>query len=250
MIEIKNIHKRFGDNEVLKGIDATFKTGSTNMIIGTSGSGKTVLMKCIVGLFEPEEGAVVYDGRNFTHMSYKDRKQIRQEMGMLFQGSALFDSLTVEENVGFPLKIFTKKSSKEIRDRVNDCLTRVKLSNVNDLLPSEISGGMQKRVGIARAISMNPKYLFVDEPNSGLDPQTSIVIDDLIKEITIEYNMTTVINTHDMNSMFTMGDHVLFLHKGHKYWEGNPRKIKESGVDELMKFVFAAKFLKEIHQDI
>lgn len=249
MIEIENVKKAFADNQVLKGITFTFEPGKMNMIIGASGSGKTVLMKCIVGLFDPDSGTICYDGRDFTAMNYKQKKIIRQEMGMLFQGAALFDSLTVEENVEFPLKIFTKKSSKAIRKRVDECLERVNLKNVNDLLPSEISGGMKKRVGIARAISMNPKYLFVDEPNSGLDPQTSLLIDHLIEEITEEYKMTTVINTHDMNSVFETANNILFLHKGEKWWEGHPDEIKRSDNEELKKFVYAAKFTKELHND-
>lgn len=247
MIEAREIHKSFGDNYVLKGIDTEFKSGKLNMIIGASGSGKTVLMKCLVGLHEPDKGNVLYDGRDFTSMTYRERKLLRQEMGMLFQGSALFDSLTVEENISFPLQLFTKKTRKEILDRVNFCLERVNLYNVNKLLPSEISGGMKKRVGIARAIAMNPKYLFVDEPNSGLDPKTSIVIDSLIQELTDEFQMTTVINTHDMNSVFEVGDHLIFIHKGNKLWEGEPKNIRNTKIKELNEFVFAAKFMKELH---
>ena len=225
MIEIKDIKKNFNAQQVLKGISSTFDSGKCNLIIGKSGSGKTVTLKCMVGLFEPDSGIISYDGRNLTEMDFTQRKTIRREIGMLFQGTALFDSLSVEENVRFPLDMFTNQTEEEKRERVNFCLGRVNLPNTNKKFPGELSGGMKKRVGIARAIVMNPKYLFCDEPNSGLDPKTAIVIDDLIREITIEYNMTTVVNTHDMNSVMGIGDKVLFLHEGLKYWEGTKEEI-------------------------
>ncbi len=245
MIEINNIKKSFGEQEVLKGITTTFEPGQTNLIIGMSGSGKTVLIKCIVGLLDPTSGVVKYDGRNYGEMSVKDKKKVRTELGMLFQGNALFDSLTVEENVRFPLDMFTKMSMSDKRDRVNEVLSRVNLVNANKKYPSEVSGGMQKRVGIARAIVLNPKYLFCDEPNSGLDPQTAIVIDELIREITIEHNITTLVNTHDMNSVMGIGDKILFLHKGEKHWEGNSKSLFYAENEELNGFIFASNFLKE-----
>ncbi len=246
MIEIKNIKKRFGANEVLKGISAKFEAGKTNLIIGTSGSGKTVTIKCMVGLYEVDSGEILYDGRNFSTMTLAERKVIRKEIGMLFQGGALFDSLNIEQNVMFPLNMFSTMTKKEKTDRVNFCLDRVNLSGKNKLSPSEISGGMKKRVGIARAIVMNPKYLFCDEPNSGLDPQTSLVVDQLIKEITQEFQITTIINTHDMNSVLEIGDHVVFLWKGLKDWEGSGREVLTATNPELNEFIFASKFLKEI----
>lgn len=248
MIEVNNISKAFGDHKVLEKINTQFSTGKANMIIGSSGSGKTVLMKCIVGLLEPDEGEVYYDGRDFTSMNYHERKEIRTEIGMLFQGSALFDSQTVEDNISFPLKIFTNDSQEKIHKRVNFCLERVHLSDVNNLYPAELSGGMKKRVGIARAIAMNPKYLFVDEPNSGLDPQTALVIDNLIRELTIDLNITTIVNSHDMNSVFEMGDHLIFLHNGKNWWEGKPKEIISSKNKELLDFVFASKFMKELRE--
>ena len=214
MIEVKNISKAFGEKKVLEDVSATFLKGKTNFIIGASGSGKSVMMKCMVGLEEVDSGAILYEGRDFTHLGYEERKDIRKEIGMLFQGTALFDSLTVQENVEFPLKMFSSMSSAERLDRVNTCLQRVNLQNVNQLYPSSLSGGMKKRVGIARAISLNPSYLFCDEPNSGLDPLTSRVIDELIKEITEEYNITTIINTHDMKRVFDMGENIIFIGKG------------------------------------
>jgi phospholipid/cholesterol/gamma-HCH transport system ATP-binding protein len=217
-----------------------------NLIIGQSGMGKTVLMKCTVGLFEVDKGAVFFDGRNFSEMDFKARKSIRQEIGMVFQGGALFDSLTVEQNVMFPLDMFTSMSLAEKRDRVNFCLQRVHLENVNKLFPSEISGGMKKRVAIARAISMNPKYLFCDEPNSGLDPKTSIVIDALIKEITEEFQTTTVVNTHDMNSLTEIGEKIVFIYKGKKWWEGAYEEIRHSDNKELNDFVFASKIMQRM----
>ncbi|WP_443937969.1 ABC transporter ATP-binding protein [Pedobacter sp. MW01-1-1] len=244
MIEIKDIYKSFGENDVLKGISGTFQEGVTNLIIGGSGSGKTTLLKCMVGLHKPEKGAVLYDGRDFITMDYDQRIEVRKEIGMLFQGSALFDSMTVEENIMFPLNMFTDQSRSEKLDRVNFCLERVNLKDKNKLFPAELSGGMKKRVGIARAIAMNPKYLFCDEPNSGLDPKTSIVIDELIKEITEEYKTTTVVVTHDMNSVMGIGDYILFLHEGKKFWEGNNKEIAHTDVKELNDFVFASRFMK------
>ncbi|WP_410222338.1 ABC transporter ATP-binding protein [Pedobacter sp.] len=244
MIEIKDIHKSFGDNEVLKGISGKFEPGVTNLIIGGSGSGKTTLLKCMIGLHHPEQGSVMYDGREFTQLNTEERIEIRKEIGMLFQGSALFDSMTVEENIMFPLNMFTDQTRNEKLDRVNFCLERVNLEGRNKLFPAELSGGMKKRVGIARAIAMNPKYLFCDEPNSGLDPKTSIVIDELIKEITEEYNTTTIVVTHDMNSVMGIGDHILFLHEGKKFWEGSNKEIAKTDVPELNDFVFASRFMK------
>jgi len=246
MIEIKNISKHFGEKKILEDVSCTFEKGKVNLIIGQSGSGKTVLMKCSVGLFEVDKGAVFFDGRNFSDMSFIERKPIRQEIGMVFQGGALFDSQTVEQNVMFPLNMFTNQTYKEKLDRVNFCLNRVNLQNVNHLFPSEISGGMKKRVAIARAISMNPKYLFCDEPNSGLDPKTSIVIDNLIKEITEEFQTTTVINTHDMNSVTEIGEKIVFIYKGKKWWEGNYHDLKSADNQELNDFVFATKVMKHM----
>lgn len=246
MIELKNIEKSFSGLQILHGIDFTFETGKVNLIIGQSGSGKSVLTKCIVGLHEPDSGEVLYDGRDFIAMKRKEKKSIRQEIGMLFQHSALFDSMTVEENVGFPLTVFTKMSEEEIRERVNFCLDRVELIDKNHLLPSEISGGMQKRVAIARAISMKPKYLFCDEPNSGLDPKTSIVIDNLIKDITYEYDMTTVVITHDMNSVIEIGDNIMFIYEGKKWWEGNSQDIIKTQNQEIVDFVYASEFMKTL----
>ncbi len=245
MIELRNIHKSFGKNHVLKGISATFEPGKTSLVIGTSGSGKTVLMKCMVGLFEVDSGGIFYDGKDFSQMSTKERKEIRKEIGMLFQGTALFDSMNVEENVLFPLNMFSDLSEKEKKDRVNFCLDRVNLPGVNKLYPSELSGGMMKRVGIARAIVQNPKYLFCDEPNSGLDPQTSMVIDQLIKEITQEYNITTFINTHDMNSVMQIGDYILYMHKGEKQWLGTSQDLMMADNEMLEDFIFSSQFLKQ-----
>jgi phospholipid/cholesterol/gamma-HCH transport system ATP-binding protein len=244
MIEIQDIHKKFGDNEVLKGISSTFEPGINNLIIGGSGSGKTTLLKCIVGLHEPSGGDVLFNGENFTDMGFEQRVPIRTHIGMLFQNSALFDSMTVEQNIMFPLNLFTNQSKAEKRDRANFCLERVNLAGKNKLYPSELSGGMKKRVGIARAISMQPKYLFVDEPNSGLDPVTSILIDDLISELTVEYNMTTVVVTHDMNSVMGIGDHIVFLHQGKKWWEGSNKEIAHTDNKELNDFVFASRFMR------
>jgi phospholipid/cholesterol/gamma-HCH transport system ATP-binding protein len=244
MIEIKDIHKTFGENEVLKGISGQFHPGKNNLIIGGSGSGKTTLLKCIVGLHEPTKGDVFFDGQNFTDMDFGQRVPIRKEIGMLFQNSALFDSMTVEENIMFPLNLFTDQTKAEKTDRANFCLKRVNLEGKNKLYPSELSGGMKKRVGIARAISMQPKYLFVDEPNSGLDPKTSILIDELIHELTEEYQITTVVVTHDMNSVMGIGDHIIFLHNGQKWWEGSNKEIAHTDNKELNDFVFASKFMQ------
>ncbi len=245
MIEVKNVNKSFSGNQILHDVSIGFKKGEINLIIGASGSGKSVLTKCIVGLHEVDNGSIEYDGRDFTKMNFKERKGIRKEIGMLFQGSALFDSLTVEENIKFPLEMYTKKSQEEIIDRVNFCLQRVNLDNVNHLYPAELSGGMQKRVGIARAIALNPKYLFCDEPNSGLDPQTGIVIDNLIQEITEEYNITTIVVTHDMNSVMETGDHISFIYKGRKWWEGNKHEILKTDNKELCDFVYASRIMQK-----
>ena len=245
MIELIDVKKSFGDKEILKGISAVMETGKTNLIIGTSGSGKTVLQKCMVGLFEVDGGDIVYDGKSFTTMAEEDRKILRQQIGMLFQGSALFDSKTVQENIKFPLDMFTKWDHDKKIKRVNEVLARVNLVDANNKYPAEISGGMKKRVGIARAIVLNPKYLFCDEPNSGLDPQTSMVIDKLIKEITVEYNMTTVINTHDMNSVMEIGENILYMYQGEKEWEGNNKEIIFSKNTRLNEFIFASEFLKD-----
>lgn len=246
MIQVVNLHKSFEGKKVLKGIDATFKKGQTNLIIGQSGSGKTVLLKSLVGLFVPEEGQILYNKNDFLKMSDDQKKGIREEIGMLFQGAALFDSLTVEENVRFPLDIFTKMSLSDRRDRAHFCLKRVGLENASHQLPSEISGGMQKRVAIARAIALNPKYLFCDEPNSGLDPKTAIVIDELIKEITEEYNITTVINTHDMTSVLGIGDNIMFIYEGEKYWEGSKDEIFKSDNKILNDFIFASPLFRKL----
>lgn len=244
MIEIKNIYKTFGENEVLKDITAQFKPGKNNLIIGGSGSGKTTLLKCIVGLHEPTKGQVLFNTEDFTAMNFTERVPIRKEIGMLFQNSALFDSMTVEENIMFPLNLFTDQSHAEKLERANFCLERVNLKDTNKLYPAELSGGMKKRVGIARAISMQPKYLFVDEPNSGLDPKTSILIDELIAELTEEYEITTVIVTHDMNSVMGIGDHIIFLNNGQKWWEGSNKEIAHTDNKELNEFVFASRFMR------
>lgn len=248
MIVASNISKSFGDHHVLKDVSVKFERGKTNLIIGASGSGKTVLMKCLVGLIKADNGTIEYDGRTFSEMTLGKVKEIRREIGMLFQGSALFDSMTVEENVMFPLSMFTKLTMDEKRDRASFCLKRVNLENANHLLPAELSGGMKKRVAIARAISMNPKYLFCDEPNSGLDPSTSNVIDNLIKEITEEFETTTVINTHDMNSVMEVGDKISFIHEGELWWEGSKEEIMKSDIKELNDFVFASELAKRYKQ--
>lgn len=247
MIEARNISKSFRDaQKVLENVSVKFEKGKTNLIIGQSGSGKTVLMKCFVGLVEVDEGAILYDNRNFSQMSLEERKSIRQEIGMLFQGAALFDSMTVEENVMFPLNMFTNQSMEEKLDRVNFCLNRVNLPNSNDLFPSELSGGMKKRVAIARAIAMKPKYLFCDEPNSGLDPVTSILIDNLISEITHEYDITTVINTHDMNSVIEIGDKIAFIYRGKLWWEGTKFDILHTQNKEINDFVYATELMRKL----
>jgi len=246
MIEVNDIKKRFDDQEVLKGISTSFEDGKCNLLIGASGAGKTVFLKCLVGLFVAEEGDIRYDGRKLNSMRTKDKKELRKEMGMLFQGNALFDSMTVEENVRFPLDMFTNQTMEEKMDRVNFCLNRVNLKKAYKKYPGEISGGMMKRVGIARAIVMNPKYLFCDEPNSGLDPQTALLIDELIMELTQEFNMTTVINTHDMNSVMAIGDKISFLSQGHLHWEGTKDEIMTTDNQELSDFIFASDFLKKL----
>jgi phospholipid/cholesterol/gamma-HCH transport system ATP-binding protein len=249
MIEVKHISKSFGDRKILDDVSLLFEEGKANLIIGGSGSGKTVLMKCMVGLLEVDNGSINYDGRNFSELDFKGRRPFRKEIGMLFQGAALFDSLTVEENVMFPLSMFTNQSLEEKRDRVNFCLKRVNLPDTNKLKPSELSGGMKKRVAIARAIAPSPKYLFCDEPNSGLDPRTSIVIDQLIKEITEEYNICTIVNTHDMNSVVEIGDKIVYLHLGKKWWEGTAQEILATTNKELNDFIFASKLLKTFKRD-
>ncbi len=245
MIEIKNIRKTFGDRTVIEDVSAVMKPGQCNLIIGTSGSGKTVLMKCMVGLLHPDNGEVLYDGKDFTNMRPEEKTEVRKEIGMLFQGSALFDSLTVEQNIMFPLDMFTKNSHREKLNRVNEVLEKVNLKDTNKKFPAELSGGMKKRVGIARAIVLNPKYLFCDEPNSGLDPQTSMVIDKLIKDITLEYKITTVVNTHDMNSVMENGDYIIYMYDGRKEWEGNKKEIIFSKSQRLNDFIFASEFLKD-----
>ena len=245
MIEVKNIRKGFGDKEVIKGVSVVMEAGKCNLIIGASGSGKTVFMKCLVGLFVPDEGEILYNGEDFNTLNTDGRKEIRKQIGMLFQGSALFDSLTVEQNIMFPLNMFTRDNYATKLKRINEVLDRVNLKEVNKKFPAELSGGMKKRVGIARAIVLNPKYLFCDEPNSGLDPQTSLVIDKLIKEITTEYNITTIVNTHDMNSVMEIGDHIIYMHQGLKEWEGNNKEIIFSKNELLNEFIFASEFLKD-----
>lgn len=247
MIEIKNLYKSFDGNTILKGISTTFEKGKTNLIIGRSGSGKTVLLKSIVGLYEIDSGEIIYDNRDFTKTGEKERKKMRQEIGMLFQGGALFDSITVEGNVRFPLDMFTYLSGTEKQKRVEHCLEHVNIEkNALKLFPSEISGGMQKRVAIARAIALNPKYLFCDEPNSGLDPETATVIDRLIQNLTKEFNMTTIINTHDMNSVIEIGESVLFISKGEKEWEGTKDEILHTGNVKLNDFIFANKLYAQM----
>lgn len=246
MIEIKDLHKSFGDKVVINDVSAVMEAGKANLIIGASGSGKTVFMKCLVGLFEPDGGEILYSGQSFTVMEEEQRKELRQQIGMLFQGSALFDSQTVEQNVMFPLDMFTRLTYTEKLKKVNEVLDRVNLNDANKKFPAEISGGMKKRVGIARAIVLNPKYLFCDEPNSGLDPQTSLVIDKLIYEVTKEFNMTTVINTHDMNSVMEIGDHIIYMYEGEKEWEGSNKQIIYSKSKKLNDFIFASEFLQDV----
>lgn len=244
MIELIGLNKSFADKQVLFDINAQFEPGKPNVIMGASGCGKSVLLKCMVGLLKPETGSINYDGRDFVHLPYEQVKDIRREIGMLFQGTALFDSLTVEENVEFPLKMFSKQSNEERLERVNFCLNRVNLENVNKKYPAEISGGMKKRVGIARAIALNTKYLFCDEPNSGLDPITSRVIDKLLHDITEEFKITTVINSHDMKTVFDIGEHIIFIYKGKKWWEGNKNDLDEArrSNGELDQFIKASQF--------
>ncbi|WP_026977079.1 ABC transporter ATP-binding protein [Flavobacterium tegetincola] len=248
MIEIKNIEKSFGENKVLKGISSVFETGKTNLIIGQSGSGKTVLLKTLLGIHTPDAGTIEFDGRNYTTFSRDEKSALRTEIGMVFQGSALFDSMTVAQNVAFPLKMFTNNSRSEINDRVDFVLKRVNLIDAHHKLPSEISGGMQKRVAIARAIVNKPQYLFCDEPNSGLDPNTSTLIDNLIKEITEEYNITTVINTHDMNSVMEIGDNILFLKNGVKAWQGNKDEMFTTENEAVVEFVYSSNLFKKVRE--
>ncbi|WP_099372122.1 ABC transporter ATP-binding protein [Sphingobacterium sp. 1.A.5] len=250
MIEVTNIHKSFGDNLVLDGIDAIFEPGKVSLIIGGSGSGKSTLLKCIVGLHQPDQGKVFFDKQEFTKMDFEEKVPIRKEIGMLFQNSALFDSMTVEQNIVFTLDMFTEMSKAEKIDRANFCLERVNLAGKNDLYPSELSGGMKKRVGIARAFSMSPKYLFCDEPNSGLDPATSILIDELVLDLTEEYKCTTVVVTHDMNSVMGIGNYILFLYKGKKYWEGSNQDMLKSDNKELNDFVFASPLMKAARESL
>ena len=246
MIEAKNVSKWFDGVQVLHNISAVFETGKTNLIIGQSGSGKTVFMKCLIGLMTPEEGEILYDGRRFRSLNNEQKRQLRSEIGMLFQGSALFDNETVLGNVMFPLKMLSDMSYEEQLERAHFCIKRVGLENADNKFPSEISGGMQKRVAIARAIALNPKYLFCDEPNSGLDPRTSILIDNLLSDITHEYGITTIINTHDMNSVLGIGEHIVFINKGHCDWSGDDRSIFRSNSDSLNDFVFASKLFREV----
>ncbi len=245
MIEVKNVYKSFGDKKVLQDVNFVMEAGKTNLIIGASGSGKTVLMKCMIGLLQPDSGAVLYEGTDLIQIPEKERKELRQQIGMLFQGSALFDSKTVQENVMFPLDMFTVQRFRDKLTRVNEVLDRVNLKDANKKFPAEISGGMKKRVALARALVLNPKYLFCDEPNSGLDPQTSLVIDQLISELTKEYNITTVINTHDMNTVMESGDHIVYMHQGQKQWEGSNKDIIFSKDQLLNDFIFASEFLRD-----
>ena len=248
MITVENINKHFAENQVLKDVSFTFEPGKTNLIIGESGSGKTTLLKIMIGLHESDSGVVNYNERNFTEMNFKQKKNLRKEIGMLFQGGALFDYMSVEENIIFPLNMFAEKSEEENLERVNFCLNRVNLENTNHLLPSELSGGMKKRVAIAREIVLNPKYLLCDEPNSGLDPKTAILIDNLIQEITKEYNITTIVNSHDMNSVMEIGDKIAFIHQGKIWWKGNKEELMTSENKELNDFVFASQLFKRLRQ--
>ena len=249
MIEVRQLHKSFDDKEVLRGIDVLFEQGKTNLIIGQSGSGKTVLMSCIVGLLEPTSGDLFYNENSLLSMSRRERIQLRRQMGMIFQSAALFDSMTVLENVMFPLTMFSTMSRTQMRTRASFCLERVNLDEAHDKYPGELSGGMQKRAAIARAIALEPKYLFCDEPNSGLDPKTSLVIDELIQGITHEYNMTTIINTHDMNSVLGIGQKIVFLYDGYKEWEGTKDEVISSGNEKLGNFIFASDLFKKVMQD-
>ena len=248
MIEVKNLEKTFGDNHVLKGITTSFEAGKTNLIIGQSGSGKTVFLKTLLGLHVPTKGTISYNGRIYGSLTEAEKREIRTEIGMVFQGSALFDSMTVQENVMFPLKMFTKNTKAKNKERVDFVLNRVNLNDAHDRLPSEISGGMQKRVAIARAIVNQPKYLFCDEPNSGLDPKTAILIDNLLKEITEEYDITTVINTHDMNSVMEIGDKIVFLKDGLVAWEGTKEKVFKTDNEAIVDFVYSSDLFKKVRQ--
>ncbi len=248
MIEVKNLHKSFGNTEVLKGISTLFEKGKTNLIIGQSGSGKTVFIKCLLGLYNYEDGVISYDGKVFSELSEDQKRDLRSDIGMVFQGSALFDSMTIAENVMFPLKMFSNQSMSEMKDRVDFVLKRVDLIDAHDKMPSEASGGMQKRVAIARAIVNNPKYLFCDEPNSGLDPKTAIIIDNLIKEITEEYDITTVINSHDMNSVMEIGEKIVFLKNGLKAWEGSKETIFKTDNEVVTDFVYSSELMKKVRQ--
>jgi len=248
MIEVKNLHKSFGEAHILKGISTTFEKGKTNLIIGQSGSGKTVFLKCLLGLFEHEKGTIAYEGRIMSELTPNEKRDLRAQIGMVFQGSALFDSMTIAENVMFPLRMFTKQSKREMEDRVDFVLKRVNLPNAHSKMPSEASGGMQKRVAIARAIVNNPKYLFCDEPNSGLDPKTAIVIDNLIQEITDEYQITTVINSHDMNSVMEIGEKIIFLKDGLKAWEGSKDNIFKTDNEVVTNFVYSSNLFKKVRK--
>ncbi len=248
MIEVNNLHKSFGDTHVLKGITTDFQKGKTNLIIGQSGSGKTVFLKCLLGIYDYEEGTIAYEGRILKNLSVNEKRALRSEIGMVFQGSALFDSMTIAENVMFPLRMFTKQSKQEMQERVDVVLNRVNLENAHHKMPSEASGGMQKRVAIARAIVNNPKYLFCDEPNSGLDPKTAIVIDNLIQEITDEFNITTVINSHDMNSVMEIGEKIVFLKDGYKAWEGSKENIFKTDNEAVTDFVYSSELFKKVRQ--
>ena len=248
MIEVKDIHKAFGNKKVLKGISAVFETGKTNMIIGQSGAGKTVFLKSMLGLISPDHGHISFDGRIWGQLTLKEQRQIRKEVGVVFQGNALFDSMTIEENIKFPMRMFTNMTPAEKKDRVNEVLEQVNLEGVNDKYPAEISGGQQKRVALARAIVMYPKYLFCDEPNSGLDPKTAIIIDNLIHDLTVRYNTTTVINTHDMNSIMEIGEKIILLKDGYKQWEGNKSEIFFTDNSDLNDFVFSSFLFKRVKQ--
>ncbi|HEX5742782.1 MAG TPA: ATP-binding cassette domain-containing protein [Flavobacteriaceae bacterium] len=248
MIEVKNIYKGFNGVEILKDVSAVFENGKTSLIIGQSGSGKTVFLKCLLGLFETEKGIISFDGRNYAELGIKVRRKLREEIGMVFQGSALYDSLTVEQNVMFPIKMFKNSSQKEMLIRVNEVLERVNLEKSNKKYPSELSGGMKKRVAIARAIVMNPKYLFCDEPNSGLDPQTSTLIDNLIHEITVENNITTIINSHDMNSVMEIGDKIILLKDGYKVWDGTKDEVFYTDNEAVTSFVYSSNLFKKVRE--